>query len=158
MPELTRRRSPDARAECGQIFYGEVLVGTIAKRVGIPRDQHLWGWSCGFYPGSHPGECTGGAAATLDQARADFEKAWAVFLSSGPRPTSKSGATNRNGRSGNMPCGREADRGYYRFEARVSGLCWWETIMVMHVLPPDLTAYEAAVGDVIATCDGDLRG
>ena len=30
--------------------------------------------------------------------------------------------------------------------------------MVMHVLPPDLIAYEAAVGDVIATCDGDLRG
>jgi hypothetical protein len=56
-------------------------VGTIAKRVGIPRDQHLWGWSCGFYPGSHPGECIQGAAATLDQARADFEKAWAVFLS-----------------------------------------------------------------------------
>jgi hypothetical protein len=26
-------------------------------------------------------ECTGGAAATLEQAKADFEKAWAVFLS-----------------------------------------------------------------------------
>src|SRR3982074_3389123 len=81
MPALTRRRSPDAREECWQIFYGDVRVGTIAKRVGIPRDQAPWGWSCGFYPGSHPGECTGGAAATLDQARPDFEKAWAVFLS-----------------------------------------------------------------------------
>jgi hypothetical protein len=80
MPELTRRRSPDAGEECWQIFYGDVRVGTIAKRVGIPRDQHLWGWSCGFYPGSHPGECTGGAAATPEQAKADFEKAWAVFL------------------------------------------------------------------------------
>lgn len=30
--------------------------------------------------------------------------------------------------------------------------------MVLHLLPPDLTAYEAAVDDVIATCDGDLRG
>src|ERR1700712_5382586 len=80
MPELNRRRSPDAREECWQIFYGDVRVGTISKRVGIPRDQHLWGWSCGFYPGSHPGECTGGAAATLDQAKADFEAAWRVFL------------------------------------------------------------------------------
>jgi hypothetical protein len=39
-----------------------------------------WGWSCGFYPGSHPGEHTDGTAATFDQARADFESAWGVFL------------------------------------------------------------------------------
>jgi hypothetical protein len=38
------------------------------------------GWSCGFYPGSHPGECTNGSAATLDQARAAFEATWSVFL------------------------------------------------------------------------------
>jgi hypothetical protein len=48
------RRSSDAREECWQIFYGDVCVGTIAKRIGIPRDQALWGWSCGFYPGSFP--------------------------------------------------------------------------------------------------------
>ena len=80
MPELTRRRSPDVREECWQIFYGDVRVGTIAKRVGIPNDKPRWGWSCGFYPGSHPGECTHGASATLDQARADFEAAWRIFL------------------------------------------------------------------------------
>src|SRR3982074_2156983 len=51
MPALTRRRSPDARKECWQIFYGAVRVGTIAKRVGIPRDQAPWGWSCGFLSG-----------------------------------------------------------------------------------------------------------
>jgi hypothetical protein len=55
-------------------------VGTIAKRIGIPRDQHLWGWSCGFYPGSHPGECTTCTAATFDQVRAGCEAAWRVFL------------------------------------------------------------------------------
>jgi hypothetical protein len=38
------------------------------------------GLVCGFYPGSHPGECTGGAAATIDEAKADFEAAWRVFL------------------------------------------------------------------------------
>jgi hypothetical protein len=58
-----------------------VRVGTIAIRTGIPHDKDPWGWSCGFYPGSHPGECTNGAAATFDQTRADFERAWQVFLS-----------------------------------------------------------------------------
>src|SRR4051812_10601509 len=41
MPTLTRRRSPDAREEAWRIFYGDVRVGTIAKRVGsrtISRD------------------------------------------------------------------------------------------------------------------------
>jgi hypothetical protein len=81
MPALTRRRSPDAREECWHIYYGDVHVGTIAIRTGVPHDEDPWGWSCGFYPGSHPGECTNGSAATFDQARADFEAAWLVFLS-----------------------------------------------------------------------------
>jgi len=38
-----------------------------------------WVWFCGFYSGSRPGEQTHGSAATFDQARADFEKAWTVF-------------------------------------------------------------------------------
>jgi hypothetical protein len=42
MPLLTRRRSPDAR-ECWQIFYGDVRVGSIAKRIGIPCGQAPWG-------------------------------------------------------------------------------------------------------------------
>ena len=50
----------------------------------LPQDPGAapkWQWRCGFYPGSRPGECTNGTAATFDQARADFEKAWRVFLS-----------------------------------------------------------------------------
>jgi hypothetical protein len=81
MPELTRRRSPDAPDECWHVYYGDVRVGTIAIRTGIPPDEDPWGWACGFYPGSHPGECTDGAAATLDQARVEFEDAWRLFLS-----------------------------------------------------------------------------
>jgi hypothetical protein len=80
MPELTRRRYPEVREECWHVFYGDVHVGAIAIRTGMPWDEDPWGWSCGFYPGSHPGECTNGAAPTFDQARADFEEAWAVFL------------------------------------------------------------------------------
>jgi hypothetical protein len=79
MRTLTRRRSNDHH-DCWHVYFGDVRVGTIAQRIGIPRDQHLWGWTCGFYPGSHPGECTQGTAATLDQARAGFEAAWRVFL------------------------------------------------------------------------------
>jgi hypothetical protein len=80
MPTLTRRRDLDAQDECWQIYYGDVRVGTIPKRIGIPPDEDPWGWSCGFYPGSNPRECTNGAAATFDQARADFEGAWRIFL------------------------------------------------------------------------------
>jgi hypothetical protein len=81
MPALTRRRSTDAPEECWHIYYGDVQVGTIAIRIGIPHDEDPWGWDCGFYPGSHPGEHQSGTAATFDQARADFEAAWRVFLS-----------------------------------------------------------------------------
>ncbi len=81
MPTLTRRRSTDARQECWHIYYGNVRVGAIARRVGNPFDTDPWEWSCGFYPGSHPRECTSDTSETFDQARADFEAAWAVFLS-----------------------------------------------------------------------------
>ena len=81
MPTLTRRRSPDAREECWHVFYGDVRVGTITIRSGNPHDTDPWQWDCGFYPGSHPREHQSGTAATFDQARADFEAAWAVFVS-----------------------------------------------------------------------------
>ena len=76
-----RRRDVDALQETWLIYYGDVRVGAIAMRSGNPADTDPWGWSCGFYPGSHPRECTSGTAATFDQARADFEAAWRVFLS-----------------------------------------------------------------------------
>src|SRR5712671_3281068 len=81
MPALTRRRSTDAREECWHVYYGDVHAGTIAIRTGAPHDEDPWQWNCGFYPGSHPKECTAGTAATLEQARANFEDAWRVFLS-----------------------------------------------------------------------------
>ena len=80
MPELTRRRWTDAPEERWHIHYGDVHAGTVAIRRGIPHDEDPWGWSCGFYPGSHPGEHQSGTAATFDQARSDFEAAWEVFL------------------------------------------------------------------------------
>jgi hypothetical protein len=81
MPQLTRRRSLDAPDECWHAFYGDARVGTIALRTGMPPGEDPWCWACGFYPGSHPRECTNGTAATFKRARADFEAAWRVFLS-----------------------------------------------------------------------------
>lgn len=56
-------------------------AGTIAIRSGIPHDEDPWGWNCGFYPGSRPGEHTTGSVPTFEDARAEFEAAWQVFLS-----------------------------------------------------------------------------
>jgi hypothetical protein len=50
MPDLTRRRDPDAREECWLIYYDDVHAGTIGIRSGVPVDQDQWGWQCGFYP------------------------------------------------------------------------------------------------------------
>jgi hypothetical protein len=38
MPQLTRRRSPDAPEECWHIYWGDIRAGTIAKRIGNPHD------------------------------------------------------------------------------------------------------------------------
>jgi hypothetical protein len=78
MPEFTRRRCPEAREECWHVYYGDVQAGTIAIRSGSPYDEDPWEWHCGFYPGSEPGEQQNGTAATFDEARADFERAWRV--------------------------------------------------------------------------------
>lgn len=79
MPALTRRRYPE-RPDCWHVYYGDVHVGTIAIRTGIPPGEDPWEWACGFYPGCEPGEHTNGTAETFDQARAGFEDAWKVFL------------------------------------------------------------------------------
>jgi hypothetical protein len=78
MPELTRRRYRE-RQDCWHVYYGDVHVGTIPRLVGIPPSGRQWGWICGFYPGSQPGEYRDGIAATFDQARTDFDQAWRRF-------------------------------------------------------------------------------
>jgi hypothetical protein len=75
MPNLTRRRYPE-RQDCWHVFYGDVQVGTIARRTGCPVDVDQWQWSCGFYPGMDPGADRTGTAVDFEVARADFEQAW----------------------------------------------------------------------------------
>ncbi len=103
MPELTRRRYNE-RPDCWRIYYGDVRVGTVARRTGNPHDTHPWLWSCGFYPGSHLGEFQNGTASTFDDARADFESAWHAFYRNAARPISKRGAISAIGLKRSMPC------------------------------------------------------
>jgi hypothetical protein len=42
MPYLTRRRSPDARQESWRVFYGDVRIGVIGQRAGIPSSSPAW--------------------------------------------------------------------------------------------------------------------
>jgi hypothetical protein len=96
MPELSRRRYPEARDECWHVYYGDVHVGTLAIRSGNPHDTPAWEWRCGFYPGSQPGECRSGTAASLDEARAEFEAAYsahALSVSVRVDPTQNTGNT-----------------------------------------------------------------
>lgn len=80
MTALKRRRDRCHREECWQIYYGDVRVGMIARRSGAPLSEPQWHWSCGFYPGTEPGEYQTGTAETFDLARADFEPAWRELL------------------------------------------------------------------------------
>ncbi len=62
MPALTRRRSDNAHQETWHVYFGDVHVGTIGERAGVPGDLHQWQWRCGFYPGCEPGEHLDGTA------------------------------------------------------------------------------------------------
>jgi hypothetical protein len=79
MPALTRRRYPE-RPDCWHVYYGDVHVGTIAIRPGVPFDVDQWEWTCGFYPGCEPGQRSNGSAVDFEHARADFEEAWKRLL------------------------------------------------------------------------------
>ncbi len=77
MSPLTRRRSKDdPHRETWLIYLGDVQIGVIGRRAGVPSSAPQWGWSCGFYPGVDPGQHRTGIAETFDDARATFQVAW----------------------------------------------------------------------------------
>ena len=108
MLALTRRRYTDVPEECWHVYLGDVHVGVIAIRTGNPHDEDPWGWNCGFYPGSRPGECTSGTAKNFAKARREFERAWKIFFRSVPRPIFRRGGSSGIGPSGNMRSGMQA--------------------------------------------------
>lgn len=75
-PALTRRRDLDSPCESWRVRYGDIDVGHIGQRAGVPTDQPQWRWSVAFYPASHRGIRSDGIAETFDDARAAFETAW----------------------------------------------------------------------------------
>jgi hypothetical protein len=80
MTNLTRRPSNDDRDESWHVYYGDVCIGWIGKRAGVPSDGDQWGWRCGFSPGCEPGQQSAGSADSFELARADFEGAWSDLL------------------------------------------------------------------------------
>jgi hypothetical protein len=76
LAQLTRRPDKDRDREGWFVYFGDVRVGHIGLRAGIPNHSPQWGWSCGFYPGCDPGQHTSGTGETFDEARAGFEQAW----------------------------------------------------------------------------------
>ena len=79
MSELTRRRAPDT-VDCWLIFFGDVQVGTISRRAGVPATAEQWGWRCGFVPPAHRGIHAEGTAEDFPDARRQFEAAWRNLL------------------------------------------------------------------------------
>jgi hypothetical protein len=102
MPALTRRRDRSLPQECWRIYYGDVHAGTISQCVGNPGAAPKWQRRCGFYPGSRPGECTGGTAATFDAAREAFEAAWRILLVRRAETIFRDGAIIRLGPARNI--------------------------------------------------------
>ncbi|WP_229163405.1 hypothetical protein, partial [Bradyrhizobium brasilense] len=79
MTALTRRRDRE-RQEYWHIFYGDIHVGMIAERSGIPASADRWGWILGFTPPPHCANRAQGTAADFETARAAFEAGWLNFL------------------------------------------------------------------------------
>jgi hypothetical protein len=67
MPSLTRRRSDNPHQVTWHVYYGDVHVGKIGERAGVPVDVDPWHWSCGFYPGLHPGQHRYGTAISFEE-------------------------------------------------------------------------------------------
>src|ERR1700733_7963523 len=84
MRTLTRR-SDNPHLVTWHVYYGDVHVGTIGKRAGVPVDVDKWQWSCGFYPGLHPGQHRYGTAASFEEARIGFEADWEDILPEIPK-------------------------------------------------------------------------
>jgi len=96
MTTLTRRRDPQARTENWLIFYGDIGIGSIGIRSGVPTHVDQWGWRCGCYPATHRGIRAEGTASDFATARTDFEHAWRVLQ---PQITEKDFAEYRRERA-----------------------------------------------------------
>jgi hypothetical protein len=77
MSTLTRRSEGH---DGWHIYFGDVRIGHIGKRSGVPNHVEQWGWTIGFDPGLSTR--LGGDTASFEEARAQFETAWSRILPS----------------------------------------------------------------------------
>src|SRR5450432_105505 len=110
MPELTRRRSTDAREECWHVYYGDVQAGTIAIRSGNLHAENPSEWSCGFYPGSHPGEHQAEPPPASRRPGLISRTPGRFFWRNEPRLTFRRGMTSKIGPLENMRCGKAGEK------------------------------------------------
>lgn len=81
MTQLSRKPDNDKHRPGGWfVYWGDVRVGHIGPRAGVPVHEPQWGWNCGFYPGCDPGQSTNGTAENFEEARAGFERDWVRLL------------------------------------------------------------------------------
>jgi hypothetical protein len=106
MPELTRRRSTDAREECWHVYYGDVQAGTIAIRSGNP--MKIRGSGIAVSIRAVIGRTLGRNRRQLRRGPRRFEAAWKVFWRSEPRLTFRRGMASKTGPLENMRCGKRA--------------------------------------------------
>ncbi|MFB6418989.1 hypothetical protein [Bradyrhizobium tunisiense] len=78
MPTLSRR--PDGSHDGWHVYFGDVRIGQIGRRSGVPNHTDQWGWIIGFHPGTSTR--LAGSAPSFEAAREQFETAW-----SRPAPT-----------------------------------------------------------------------
>ncbi|WIW44497.1 hypothetical protein ML401_23755 [Bradyrhizobium sp. 62B] len=76
MTALTRRRSANSHQESWAIYFGDVRIGQIGMRAGVPTSAQQWAWSLGFYPSTDIGNRSHGTADTFELARDAFDRAW----------------------------------------------------------------------------------
>jgi hypothetical protein len=77
---VTLRRCSDDHPEIWLIHYGDVRVGSIAIRTGVPVDAGRWTWSCGIYPNARFLRDDSSTAPNFKAARRNFDAAWRAML------------------------------------------------------------------------------
>jgi hypothetical protein len=78
MPELTRRRYSE-RQDCWHIYFGDVHVGTISRRVGQPHDEDPWDGCAASIPAPTPASKPAAPLPSLNRRARTFEQAWLAF-------------------------------------------------------------------------------
>lgn len=73
---LSRRPHNNPHQVGWDVYFGDVRIGHIGTRAGVPTDAYQWEWTIGFYPGTDVGVGSHGTGSSFEACRSDFEKAW----------------------------------------------------------------------------------